>query len=75
MRKAGTREQIRCDETAGAVKGRLPEREEPGKAEQDVESNSEQAPDQDAIYGVGCEAEMRQDEWRHDQSDRRQRFN
>ena len=72
VRKAGAGQQIGGDESAGAVERRLAERQQPGEAEQDIEADAEQAPDQDAVDGVGREAEMRQHERRHDQADRRQ---
>ena len=72
--KAGCGEQIGGDEAAGAVERRLAERQQAGVAEQDVEADAEQAPDQDAVDRVGREAEMRQHERRGDQADRRQRL-
>ena len=57
--EAGAGQQIGGDEAAGAVKRRLAERQQSGEAEQDVEAEAEQAPDQDAVHGVRREAEMR----------------
>ena len=74
LRKAGAGQQVGGDEAAGAVEGRLAERQQAGVAEQDVEADAEQAPDQDAVDGVGREAEMRQHEGRGDQADGRQRL-
>ncbi len=70
--KSGAGQQIGRDKTAGAVERRLAERQQPGKAEQDIEAEAEQAPDQDPVHGVGGKAEMRQHERRNDQADRRQ---
>jgi hypothetical protein len=70
--KPCTGEQVGRYEAAGAVKRRLTEREQAGEAKQDVESETEQAPDQDPVHGVGRKAEQRQDEWRRDQARRRQ---
>ena len=72
--KSGAGEQIGRDETAGAVERRLAERQQSGEAEQDVEAETEQAPDQDPVHGIGCKPEMRQHERRDDQADRRQRL-
>ena len=72
--EAGAGQQIGGDEAAGAVERRLAERQQPGVAEQDVEADAEQAPDQDAVDRVRREAEMRQHERRGDQADRRQRL-
>ena len=55
VRKTRPGQEISRDETAGAVKGRLTERQQAGKAEQDVESDTEQAPNQDPVHGVGRE--------------------
>ena len=74
VREAGAGEQIGGDEAAGAVERRLAERQQAGEAEQDVEADAEQAPDQDAVDGVGREAEIGQHERRHDQPDRGQRL-
>ena len=65
-------QQVGGDEAAGAVERRLAERQQAGVAEQDVEADAEQAPDQDAVDRVGREAEMRQHERRRDQAERRQ---
>ena len=72
--KARAREQVGGDEAAGAVEGRLAERQQAGVAEQDVEADAEQAPDQDAVDGVGRGSEIGQHERRRDQADRGQRL-
>ena len=74
VRKTRDREQIGGDHAAGAEKGRLAERQQPGKAEQDVEAEAEQAPDQDAVDRGGREIEIGQHEGRGDQPDRRHRL-
>ena len=51
-----------------------PNDKQPGKAEQDVEADAEQAPDQDAVDRGGRKSEMGQHERRGDQPDRRQRL-
>ena len=51
-----------------------PNDKQAGEAEQDVEADAEQAPDQDAVDGGRREAEMGQHERRGDQPDRRQRL-
>lgn len=65
-------QEIGGDEAAGAVEGGLAERQEAGESEQDVEAETEQAPDQDPVHGVRGEAEMRQHERGCDQPDRGQ---
>ena len=72
--EARLREQIGGDHAARAEEGRLAERQKPGEAEQDVEAEAEQAPDQDAVDRRGREAEMGQHEGRDDQADRGQGF-
>ena len=67
VREAGAREQVGGDEAAGAVERRLAEREQAGVAEQDVEADAEQAPDQDAVDGVGRGVEIGQHEGHRDQ--------
>src|SRR5690606_28197727 len=67
--------QIGCDEPTGTIKGRLAERQKTRIAKQDVESDTEQTPDQDAVHGVGRKSEMRQDEWRRDQAGGGEGFN
>ena len=74
MREAGPREQVGGDESAGAIERRLAERKQAGVAEQDVEADAEQAPDQDAVDGVGRGAEIGKHERRGDETDRRQRL-
>ena len=72
VREAYDREQIGRDHAAGAVERRLAERQQAGKAEQDVEADAEQAPHHDAAHGRRRKAEMGQDERRGEQTDRRQ---
>jgi hypothetical protein len=60
-------EQVGSDEAAGAVKRRLAEREQAGVAEDEVEAEAEQAPDQDAAQHVGVGADLGQHEGRNDQ--------
>ena len=72
--KVHLRQQIGGDHAARAEEGRLAERQQPGEAEQDVEAEAEQAPDQDAVDRRRREAEMRQHERRDDQADRGQGF-
>ena len=67
-------EQIGGDHAAGAVERRLAERQQSGKAEQDIEADAEQAPDQDAVHGGRRETEIGQNERRRDQPGRGQRF-
>ncbi len=74
VRKARDRQQIGGDHAAGAEKGGLAERQQAGKAEQDVEAEAEQAPNQDAIDRGGGKSEIRQYERRGDQPGCRQRF-
>jgi hypothetical protein len=68
-------EQIGCDHAAGAEESRLPEREQTGEAEQDVEADAEYAPDQNAVDRRRGEAEIWQDERRGNQRRGRQSLN
>src|SRR6185369_1317950 len=52
VRKAGAREQIGGDHSTRAIESRLPEGEQAGVAEEDVEADPEESPHQDAIHGV-----------------------
>src|SRR5690606_19090076 len=62
-------EQVGGDETAGTVERGLPEGQQPGIAEQQVEAQPEQAPDQHAAEQVGTGAENWCDKRRHDQDE------
>ena len=73
--KIHDRQEIGRDHAAGAEERGLTEREQSGEAEQNVEAQSEQSPDQDAVDRGRREPEIRQDEWRGDQPDGRQDFN
>ena len=68
------RQQIGGDHAARAEERRLAERQQARVAEQDVEPETEQAPDQDAIYRRRREAEMRQDIGDGDEAGRGQGF-
>ena len=74
VRKAGAREQVGGDESAGAVERRLAEREQARVAEQDVEADAEEAPHQDAVHRVGRRAQVGQHEGRGDERDRGERL-
>ena len=74
VRETRSGEQVGSDEPAGAVESRLTKREQAGIAEQDVEADAEQSPDQDAVDRIGRCVEIGQHERHHDQPDRRQRF-
>ena len=67
IRKVDLGQKIGGEHAAGAEERRLSEGEEAGIAEQDVEAEAEQAPDQDAVHGRRGEPEMGQDEGRGDQ--------
>ena len=64
-------QKIGGDETAGAEERRLAERQQPGEAEQKIEADAEQPEHQNPIHGVGDEADLRQDEGRDDERERR----
>ena len=57
-------EQIGGEHAAGAEEGRLTEGQQAGVAEQEIETQPEQAPYQDAVDRGRREAQMRQHEWR-----------
>src|SRR5581483_10607371 len=59
---------------AGAVQRRLAERQQAGVAEENVEADAEQAPDEDAIDRVRRRIEVRQDEGCRDQRQGGQRL-
>ena len=73
--KIGYGKQIRGEHAAGAEERRLTERQQARIAEQEIEAEPEQPPDQDAVDGGQREAEMRQHEGRGNQRDDRERFN
>ena len=74
VRKARSGKQVGGDKTAGAVEGRLTERQQPCEPEQDVEPDAEQPPYQDAVDRVRCESEIGQHERRRDQASSGQRL-
>jgi len=74
MRESRPREQVRRHHAAGAVQGRLSEREQSGVAEKYVEADAEHAPDEDAVDGVRRRAQVGQHERRRNQRRRRQRL-
>src|SRR5690606_15871820 len=63
-------EQIRRDKTAGAVERGLAERKQTRIAEQQVETQAEQAPDEHPAEQVGTRADNRRDVGRHDEDER-----
>ena len=65
--KTGTRQKPGGDDTAGAIEGRLAERQHAGVAEQNIKADAEQSPDQDPVNGVRRKAEIRQHKRRRDQ--------